>query len=84
MTTLIIGAHPDDETLGCGGTIARLASEGEDVSILILGEGLTSREGVSQEDIEALRALAEQRGSQVGLNAAEAFCLVRSMERRTA
>ena len=43
MNVLVIAAHPDDEVLGCGGTIARLASEGAQVSILILAEGLTSR-----------------------------------------
>lgn len=34
---LIIAAHPDDEVLGCGGTIARLAKEGYTVHIAILG-----------------------------------------------
>ena len=41
---LIIAAHPDDEVLGCGGTIARLTSEGDNVFTLILGEGVTSRD----------------------------------------
>lgn len=40
---LVIAAHPDDEVLGCGGTIARLAQEGHHVYISILGEGITSR-----------------------------------------
>jgi LmbE family N-acetylglucosaminyl deacetylase len=44
MNILVIAAHPDDEVLGCGGTIARLAAEGARVSILILANGLTSRE----------------------------------------
>jgi LmbE family N-acetylglucosaminyl deacetylase len=43
MKTLVVAAHPDDEVLGCGGTIARLAREGHEVYIAILGEGLTSR-----------------------------------------
>lgn len=43
MNVLVIAAHPDDEVLGCGGTMARLAAEGAQVSILILAEGLTSR-----------------------------------------
>jgi LmbE family N-acetylglucosaminyl deacetylase len=45
MKTLIIAAHPDDEVLGCGGTIAKLARRGEEVHILILATGLTSRVG---------------------------------------
>jgi LmbE family N-acetylglucosaminyl deacetylase len=40
---LVIAAHPDDEVLGCGGTIARFAAEGDHVTIAILGEGITSR-----------------------------------------
>jgi LmbE family N-acetylglucosaminyl deacetylase len=40
---LVIAAHPDDEVLGCGATIARLAGEGHDVYIAILAEGITSR-----------------------------------------
>lgn len=43
MTVLVVAAHPDDEVLGSGGTIARLAAEGRDVFVAILGEGITSR-----------------------------------------
>jgi len=41
---LVIAAHPDDEVLGCGGTIARLNKEGYEIYTLILGEGITSRD----------------------------------------
>ncbi len=41
---LIIAAHPDDEILGCGGTIARFVREGFEAYTLILGEGKTSRD----------------------------------------
>jgi len=41
---LIVAAHPDDEVLGCGGTIARLVREGHEAYTLILGEGVTSRD----------------------------------------
>ncbi|MFE6385247.1 PIG-L deacetylase family protein [Nocardiopsis dassonvillei] len=34
---LIIAPHPDDETLGAGGTLARLASEGVLVHVLVPG-----------------------------------------------
>jgi len=43
---LIIAAHPDDEVLGCGGTIHAIFKKLPNVEItaLILSEGLTSRE----------------------------------------
>lgn len=41
---LIVVAHPDDEVLGCGGTITRLNKEGYELYTLILGEGITSRD----------------------------------------
>lgn len=40
---LIVCAHPDDEVLGCGGTIAKLVKRGCEAFTLILGEGITSR-----------------------------------------
>jgi N-acetylglucosamine malate deacetylase 1 len=44
-TILVVGAHPDDEVLGCGGTLARLAAEGCEVHLLVLADGETSRGG---------------------------------------
>lgn len=41
---LIIAAHPDDEVLGCFGTVARLIKKGYEAYTLILGEGKTSRD----------------------------------------
>lgn len=41
---LVIAAHPDDEILGCGGTIARLVNKGHEAYTLILGEGITARD----------------------------------------
>ena len=41
---LIVVSHPDDEVLGCFGTVARLIKEGYEAYTLILGEGKTSRD----------------------------------------
>lgn len=40
---LIIGAHPDDEVLGMGGTISRLSTDGVEVHLLIVTDGSTSQ-----------------------------------------
>jgi len=58
MNILVVAAHPDDEVLGCGGTVARLAREGHRVSFAILGEGVTSRYAdPKQADAALLKAL---------------------------
>jgi LmbE family N-acetylglucosaminyl deacetylase len=42
----VIAAHPDDEALGCGATMSRHAAAGDDVHVLIVAEGATSRDAV--------------------------------------
>lgn len=42
-TILVIAAHPDDEILGLGATIARHADDGDAVHTIIAAEGSTSR-----------------------------------------
>lgn len=41
---LVVAAHPDDEVLGCGGTIAKHTLNGDEVWIMIMAEGITSRD----------------------------------------
>jgi len=43
MKVLVVAAHPDDETLGVGGTIARYAEQGDEVWVCILTDGVTPR-----------------------------------------
>lgn len=43
QTVMVIAAHPDDEVLGLGGTIAKLADRGANIHLLILTDGSTSQ-----------------------------------------
>lgn len=45
---LILAAHPDDEVLGCGGAILKHVKSGDQVHIIFLADGETSRMGVRQ------------------------------------
>lgn len=40
MNVLVFAPHPDDEVLGCGGTIARYAAEGADVYVCVVTSAL--------------------------------------------
>ena len=42
-SALILAAHPDDEVLGCGGTLAKLADDGFVAHVAFLADGVTSR-----------------------------------------
>ena len=44
---LAIGAHPDDVELGCGGTLAKLISEGKRVAIVDLTQGELGTRGTN-------------------------------------
>lgn len=44
-TILVVAAHPDDEVLGCGGTIARHVAEGDAVHVIFMADGVGSRKG---------------------------------------
>ena len=73
---LVVAAHPDDEVLGCGGTIARHFDIGDQVHVLIVAEGATSRQqqrdrGEAIEDLSALAEAAQQAGEILGAKGVE-------------
>ncbi|AFY69683.1 LmbE family protein [Thalassoporum mexicanum PCC 7367] len=76
MNILVVAAHPDDEMLGCGGTIARHTRVGDQVHILILAEGATSRDpqrfvAKRQEEMSALATAAQQARQIVGAHSTQ-------------
>lgn len=46
QSVLAVFAHPDDETLGAGGTIARLTAMGCEVRVLCISDGAQARDRV--------------------------------------
>lgn len=69
---LVIAAHPDDEVLGCGGTIAKHSRRGDLVYCLILGGGIASRsipggnESIAEEQ-SLLQAATRQAAKILGI-----------------
>ena len=61
----VLAAHPDDEVLGCGGTLARLAGEGRPVHILLLADGETSRVSGSAHAMDPGRLAARNAAAEV-------------------
>jgi len=69
---LIVAAHPDDEVLGCFGTVARLIKEGYEAYTLILGEGKTSRDDQrivknKKDEIKVLNTEIEKANKVIGV-----------------
>ncbi len=77
---LVVAAHPDDEVLGCGGTIARLAAAGRAVHVLLLADGENSRSavdrsGVATGAVAARNAAAKQACRILGCTSVESLAL---------
>ena len=60
----VIAAHPDDEVLGCGGTVARMASEGRAVHILLMADGETARVSGAGQTIDPGRLAARNAAAE--------------------
>jgi LmbE family N-acetylglucosaminyl deacetylase len=65
---LIIAAHPDDESLGCGATISKYSRRGADFMVLFIAEGSScryespacagSKDAIAQRTHQAINALS--------------------------
>ena len=69
---LVIAAHPDDEILGCGATVARLSKEGWKAETVILGQGLVSRgdkndAGKLENQLDQLKEASRKANSIIGV-----------------
>lgn len=67
---LVVVAHPDDEVLGCGGTIAEVNARGGQAMVLVLSEGSSAQypdrpDLIEQKREEATAAVASLGGAEV-------------------
>jgi len=77
---LVVAAHPDDEVLGCGGTIASMVDAGCNVHVLLLADGVSARNpagdsGVNPVLLAKRNAGAENASRILGCASMEALAL---------
>lgn len=74
----VFAAHPDDEILGCGASIAKHIENGDDVHVFIMAEGITSREQTrdtkkNKDNLISLKDIACEANRLVGSSSLEFF-----------
>ncbi|MDQ3929045.1 MAG: PIG-L family deacetylase, partial [Chloroflexota bacterium] len=63
---LVVAPHPDDETLACGGTMARHVAAGGRVCVLVVTDGGSSRAGgIARGEMRRLRQIEAKAAMQV-------------------
>ena len=64
---LVVAAHPDDETLGCAGTIAGHVAAGEEVFITFLTDGVGARlDQMAHPDANSRQKMAHKAADLLG------------------
>ena len=65
---LVIAAHPDDEILGCGGTMALHSKNRDKVNVLLLSKGIKSRDRIKniEKKITSLSSAAMKANESLG------------------
>lgn len=73
MNILVVAAHADDETLGCGGTIAKHVDSGDNVSVVFMTNGVGSR--LKETDLDSIERALGSEGAMAVLGVSKIYQL---------
>lgn len=65
MNILVISPHPDDESIGLGGTIKKHVAEGDTVKVIFLTSGEKGGHGMNEEDTLRIREIEAQKAAKI-------------------
>ncbi len=65
MNVLVIAPHPDDETIGCGGTLCRHARQGDRVGVVYLTSGELGLKQLPRDKAWAVREREARRAADI-------------------
>jgi LmbE family N-acetylglucosaminyl deacetylase len=69
---LVLSPHPDDESIGCGGTLHGHAADGDEIKVVFLTSGELGGHGLSKVETQALRETeAEEAAKILGISSIE-------------
>jgi LmbE family N-acetylglucosaminyl deacetylase len=77
----VVAPHPDDDAIGCGGTLARAAAQGAEVAVIYVTDGSASHPNSERFPADVLRGVREREARAglrtLGVTAEPAFLRVR-------
>ncbi len=62
-TILAIVAHPDDEVIGCGGTLAKHKADNDNIHIIYMTDGVSARVNAEVNDASCRNVMANKVGA---------------------
>jgi N-acetylglucosamine malate deacetylase 1 len=71
-TILVVVAHPDDEVLGCGGVIAKHVNKGDQVHVVFMSNGVSSRDS-SFKEIQERERFAKNAANILSVSSTQQF-----------
>ncbi|MDZ4728822.1 MAG: PIG-L deacetylase family protein [Xanthomonadales bacterium] len=65
MKVLVLSPHPDDESIGCGGTLRKHVVEGADIKVVFLTSGEQGGHGFTADEARRTRELEAQQATEI-------------------